>query len=39
MKTGFCGEKSMGWHYNLLFVAMNLVILYAGGERIALIPV
>jgi len=25
-KTGFWGEKSMGWHYDLLFVAMNLVI-------------
>ena len=26
-KTGFWGEKSMGWHYDLIFVAMNLVIL------------
>ena len=37
-KTGFWGEKSMGWHYDLLFVAMNLVILTTGGGRIALMP-
>lgn len=34
--TGFWGEKSMGWHYDLLFIAMNLVILTTGGGRIAL---
>jgi putative oxidoreductase len=38
-KTGFWGEKSMGWHYDLLFVAMNLVILCTGGGRIALMPI
>ncbi len=38
-KTGFWGEKSMGWHYDLLFVVMNLVILCTGGGRFALIPV
>jgi putative oxidoreductase len=38
-KTGFWGEKSMGWHYELLFIAMNLVILTTGGGRIALMPV
>ena len=38
-KTGFWGEKSMGWLYDLLFVAMNLVILCTGGGRIALMPV
>jgi putative oxidoreductase len=37
-KTGFWGEKSMGWHYDLLFVSMNLVILCTGGGRIALMP-
>jgi len=37
-KTGFWGEKSSGWHYDLLFVAMNLVILTSGGGRIALLP-
>jgi putative oxidoreductase len=38
-KIGFWGEKSMGWHYDLLFVVMNLVILCTGGGRIALMPV
>ena len=32
-KTGFWGDKSMGWHYDLLFIAMNLVILTTGGGR------
>jgi putative oxidoreductase len=35
-KTGFWGEKASGWHYDLLFVIMNLVILTTGGGRIAL---
>ena len=38
-KTGFWGEKSMGWHYDLMFVAMNAVILCTGGGPIALMPV
>jgi putative oxidoreductase len=36
--TGFWGEKSTGWHYDLLFIATNLVILTTGGGRIALMP-
>ncbi len=36
--TGFWGEKSMGWHYDLLFIAMNLVIFTTGGGRIAFVP-
>jgi putative oxidoreductase len=28
---GFWGEKASGWHYDLLFVVMNLVILFTGG--------
>ena len=35
-KTGFWGEKSMGWHYEILFIAMLLVIVTTGGGRIAL---
>jgi putative oxidoreductase len=35
-KTGFWGEKSMGWHYDLIFVVMNLVILCTGGGGIGL---
>jgi putative oxidoreductase len=30
-KTGFWGEKSFGWHYDLLLVSMNLVILATHG--------
>lgn len=29
--TGFWGEKSYGWHYELMFVVMNLVILCTDG--------
>jgi putative oxidoreductase len=31
--TGFWGEKSYGWHYDLMFVVMNLVIMFSGGGR------
>jgi putative oxidoreductase len=34
--TGFWGEKSSGWHYDLLFVLMNLVILCTDGGRYVL---
>lgn len=30
-KTGFWGKDGYGWHYDLLFLVMNLVILTAGG--------
>ena len=29
--TGFWGEKASGWHYDLMFVLMNLVILFTDG--------
>ena len=32
-KTGFWGEKSTGWHYDLLMIAMNFVILTMGPGR------
>src|SRR5665213_1934051 len=35
-KTGFWGEKSSGWHYDLIFVVMNLVILLTDGGRFTL---
>jgi putative oxidoreductase len=38
-KTGFWGDKGSGFHYDLLFVAMNLTILCTGGGPIALLPV
>ena len=31
--TGFWGEKNSGWHYDLTFVVMNLVIAFTGGGR------
>jgi putative oxidoreductase len=30
-KTGFWGEKASGWHYDLMLLAMNLVILTTAG--------
>jgi putative oxidoreductase len=29
--TGFWGEKGSGWHYDLLFILMNLVIACTNG--------
>ncbi|MEO6828606.1 MAG: DoxX family protein [Acidobacteriaceae bacterium] len=34
--TGFWGEKSSGWHYDLIFVITNLVILLTDGGRLTL---
>ncbi|MGD0157718.1 MAG: DoxX family protein [Terracidiphilus sp.] len=34
--TGFWGEKSMGWHYDVLMIAMNLVIVTMGGGKYSL---
>lgn len=31
--TGFWGEKGYGWHYDLIFIVMNLVILFTDGGR------
>jgi putative oxidoreductase len=31
--TGFWGEKSSGWHYDLMLIVMNLVILFSDGGR------
>ncbi len=30
-KTGFWGEKTYGWHYDLMLVVMCLVILFTDG--------
>jgi putative oxidoreductase len=35
--TGFWGEKSSGWHYDLMFVLMNLVIAFTDGGRYVLL--
>ena len=38
-KTGFWGKHGTdGWHYELLFVAMCLVIVTTGGGRLVLVP-
>ncbi len=29
--TGFWGEKTYGWHYDLMFILMNLVIAFTDG--------
>jgi putative oxidoreductase len=34
--TGFWGKGSQGWHYDLIFVVMNLVILFTNGGRFVL---
>ena len=31
--TGFWGEKASGWHYDLMFVVMCLVVITTGGGR------
>jgi putative oxidoreductase len=36
--TGFWGKSSDGWHYDLLFVAMCLVVATTGGGRFVLFP-
>jgi putative oxidoreductase len=33
--TGFWGKNTTGWHYDLMLVIMNLVILFTdGGQRV-----
>jgi len=34
--TGFWGKDGLGWNYDFLFVAMNLVILFTAGGRYVL---
>ncbi len=34
--TGFWGEKASGWHYDLMIVIMNLVIVATGGGGLVL---
>ena len=36
-KTGFWGEMNSGWHYELLFIAMNMAIIATNGGRFALL--
>jgi putative oxidoreductase len=34
--TGFWGNRTYGWHYDLTFLVANLVILTTGGGRLVL---
>jgi len=31
--SGFWGEKGYGWHYDLMFIVMNLMILFTDGGK------
>jgi len=35
--TGFWGEKSDGWHYDLMIILMNLVIAFTNGGAYVLL--
>ncbi|HLV85887.1 MAG TPA: DoxX family protein [Candidatus Sulfotelmatobacter sp.] len=35
--TGFWGEKTYGWHYDLMIVLMNLVIAFTDGGQYVLL--
>jgi len=35
-KTGFWGEKAGGWHYDLMLMAMSMVILFTAGGGLVL---
>jgi len=34
--TGFWGKNGSGWHYDLIMVVMNLVIIGTGGGRLGI---
>ena len=35
--TGFWGDKTYGWHYDLLLLVANVVILTTGGGRLVVV--
>ncbi|MGA2922946.1 MAG: DoxX family protein [Candidatus Sulfotelmatobacter sp.] len=35
--TGFWGEKAFGWHYDLIFILINLVIAFTDGGAYVLL--
>jgi putative oxidoreductase len=35
--TGFWGEKGSGWHYDLMFILMNLLIAFTNGGAYVLL--
>ena len=36
-KTGFWGKKNDGWHYDLMLVVVNFVVIATGGGRWVLV--
>jgi putative oxidoreductase len=36
-KTGFWGDRGYGWHYDLMLLVMNLVILVTGGGKLVVL--
>ena len=34
--TGFWGKENSGWHYDLIFIVMDLVIAFTNGGRFVL---
>jgi putative oxidoreductase len=36
-KSGFWGERGYGWHYDLMLLVMNLVILVTGGGKLVVL--
>ena len=36
-KTGFWGGRAYGWHYDLMLVVMNLVIVTTGGGKLVIL--
>ena len=36
-KTGFWGEKGYGWHYDLMLLVMNLVIVVTAGGKLVVL--
>lgn len=36
-KTGFWGEKAMGWYYDLLYLAVSFLVLFTGGGRFTIV--
>jgi len=38
-KTGFWGKGGSGWHYDLMLLVMNLVIVVTGGGKLVVLSI
>ncbi|PYO67302.1 MAG: hypothetical protein DMD69_10620 [Gemmatimonadetes bacterium] len=36
-KTGFWGDRTYGWHYDLMLLVMNLTIVLTGGGKLVVL--